>query len=76
MGAILKFLFLAEHCRVACIGEQHAWGGEGSIMPRGSSMPGERGNIMTRGRSMPKLPRARGSSKLGEQYAQGEQHAL
>jgi hypothetical protein len=51
-------------------------GGEGSIMPRGSSMPGERGNIMTRGRSMPKLPRAGGSSKLGEQYAQGEQHAL
>ncbi len=55
-------------------------GGEGSIMPSGSSMPGVRGNIMTpqgeRGRSMPTLPRARGSSKLGEQYAQGEQHAL
>jgi hypothetical protein len=67
--------FLAEHCRVACIGEQHAWGG-GSIMPRGSSMPGERGNIMTRVRSVSKLPRAMGSSKLGEKYAQGEQHAL
>jgi hypothetical protein len=58
------------HRRAACLG-----GGD-SIMARGSSMPGERGNIMTKGRSMPILARARGSNKLGEQNAQGEQHAL
>jgi len=53
------------HRRAACLG-----------VARGSSMPGERGNIMTRGRSMPTLARARGSSKLGEQIARGDQHAL
>ncbi len=45
-------------------------------MARGRSMPGDRGNIMTKGRSKPTLARARGSSKLGEQNVQGEQHAL
>ena len=54
------------HRRAACLG-----GGD-SIMARGSSMPEERGNIMTKGRSMPTLARARGSSNLGEQNAQGE----
>jgi hypothetical protein len=58
------------HRRAACLG-----GGD-SIMARGSSMPGEKGNIITRGRSMLTLARTRGSSKLGEQNAQGEQHSL
>ncbi len=51
-------------------------GGRDSIMARRSSMPRERGNIMTKGRSKPTLARNKGSSKLGEQNAQGEQHAL
>jgi hypothetical protein len=51
-------------------------GGGDSIMAKRSSMPGERGNIMTKGRSKPTLAKARGSSKLGEQNAKGEQHAL